>query len=197
MMGYLKNENSTRETIDKDGFLHSGDVGKIDNKGFLFITGRIKELIVTAGGENVAPVLIEDQLKSLCPLISNIMAVGDHQRFIGALITFKADVDSVGKPTNKLALEAVNFIQSNFKLSLSTTEEAIANEIVRAYIAECIDVSNKKLISRAAMIKKWEFLPLDFSQSGDELTPTLKLRRQVTQEKYKDIIEKMYQEAKL
>jgi long-chain-fatty-acid--CoA ligase ACSBG len=197
MMGYLKNEVASLGTLDKDGFLHSGDIGRIDKDGFLFITGRIKELIITAGGENIAPVLIEDQLKSICPVISNVIAVGEQQRFIAALITFKVDIDSKGNPTNKLAMEATNYFQSNLKVTVETTEEAIANPKVQAYIAGCIEESNSKLVSRAAMIKKWEFLAVDFSQAGDELTPTLKLRRKVTEAKHKALIDKMYTEAKI
>jgi len=78
MMGYLKNEKATRETIDENGFVKSGDKGKIDSKGFLRITGRIKELIITAGGENIAPVPIEDSFKLQCPPCSNIMMVGEQ-----------------------------------------------------------------------------------------------------------------------
>ena len=77
MMGYLKNEDATKETIDNQGFLHSGDLGKFDDQGFLYITGRIKELIITAGGENVAPVIIEDHFKEACSPVSNIMVVGE------------------------------------------------------------------------------------------------------------------------
>jgi long-chain-fatty-acid--CoA ligase ACSBG len=93
MMGYLKNEAATREIFDSQGFLHSGDLGRVDEKGFTFITGRIKELIITAGGENVAPVVIEDNFKDACPPCSNIMVIGENQKFLAALISFKVDVD--------------------------------------------------------------------------------------------------------
>ena len=78
MMGYLKNEAATKETIDSQGYLHSGDLGKVDKHGFLFITGRIKELIITAGGENIAPLIIEDNFKEACPPCSNIMVIGEN-----------------------------------------------------------------------------------------------------------------------
>jgi len=78
MSGYFKNENSTKEVIDIKGFFHTGDLGKVDFDGFLYITGRIKELIITAGGENVAPVIIEDNFKTICPLASSIMVVGEN-----------------------------------------------------------------------------------------------------------------------
>lgn len=78
MMGYLKNDEATKETVDNQGYLHSGDLGKIDKNGFLFITGRIKELIITAGGENVAPLIIEDSFKEFCHPCSNIMVIGEN-----------------------------------------------------------------------------------------------------------------------
>ena len=94
-MGYLKNEKATKEAIDKHGWLHSGDLGRVDKAGFVYITGRIKELIITAGGENVAPILIEDTFKLYCPIASNIMVVGENQRFMAAIITLKTEVDMV------------------------------------------------------------------------------------------------------
>merc|ERR1719482_256360 len=92
-MGYMKDEAKTQETIDKDGWLHSGDVGTIDKDNMLHITGRLKELIITAGGENIAPVPIEDKLKELCPAISNIMMVGDKRKYNVCIITVKTVLD--------------------------------------------------------------------------------------------------------
>lgn len=130
-MGYLKNEQATRETIDNNGYLHSGDLGKIDNDGFLFITGRIKELIITAGGENVAPLIIEDNFKEFCPPCSNIMVIGENQKFLCAFITFKVEIDMAkGIPSNTLTNEAKNFFKNNLNIDVKTTEEAIANEKV-------------------------------------------------------------------
>ena len=99
-MGYFKNEEATKSTKDIEGYVHSGDLGMIDKNGFLKITGRLKELIITAGGENVAPVLIEDILKEQCPIISNVMVVGDNRKYLTALITLRVDVElATGKPT--------------------------------------------------------------------------------------------------
>lgn len=112
MMGYLKNEQATIETIDKDGFIRSGDRGKFDSDGYLQITGRIKELIITAGGENIAPVPIEDSFKALFAACSNIMVVGENQRFMAALITLKVDVDNkTGLPSKNLTAEAAAYLQ--------------------------------------------------------------------------------------
>ncbi len=94
--GYYKNESATRETLDAEGYLHSGDVGKLDSKGNLSITGRIKELLITAGGENVAPVLIEEEIKKELPFISNAMVVGDNRKFLATLLTLKYDLDKNG-----------------------------------------------------------------------------------------------------
>lgn len=100
MMGYLKNEQATIETIDNEGFIRSGDKGRIEKDGHLKITGRIKELIITGGGENIAPVPVEDNFKISCPPCSNIMMVGEMQRFMACIITFKVDIDpKTGQPS--------------------------------------------------------------------------------------------------
>ena len=107
MMGYLDNEKATIGTLTPDGFLKSGDKGKIDAEGFLKITGRIKEIIITAGGENIAPIPVEDMFKLHCPPCSNIMMIGEARKFMAALITLKADLDpTTGVPSHNLMLEA-------------------------------------------------------------------------------------------
>ena len=93
-MGYLNSREKTEETFDSDGWLHTGDIGKIDSDGYLYITGRLKELIITAGGENVAPIPIEDRVKSeLSDIVSNCMLVGDKKKYLVMLVTLKSDVD--------------------------------------------------------------------------------------------------------
>ena len=112
MMGYLKNEEATIKTLDSQGYIKSGDKGKIDAQGFLRITARIKELITTAGGENIAPVPIEDNFKLFCPPCANIMMIGEQERFMGALITFKVDIDmKTGLPSRTLMEEAKTFFK--------------------------------------------------------------------------------------
>jgi len=111
MMGYLKNDQATMETIDEHGYFKTGDQGRLEKGGLLKITGRIKEIIITAGGENIAPVPIEDNFKIACPACSNIMLIGENQRFMAALITFKVDIDmTTGLPSNKLMSEVVKYI---------------------------------------------------------------------------------------
>jgi len=128
MMGYLKNEKATIETIDALGFIRSGDKGKIDKDGHLKITGRIKELIITAGGENIAPVMIEDNFKQLFPPCSNIMVVGEGQRFMACLITFKVDVVlATFMPSKNLTLEAKAYFRKELGLELKTSDEACLN----------------------------------------------------------------------
>lgn len=127
MMGYLDNEQATIDCIDENGFFKSGDQGRLD-KGFLKITGRIKELIITAGGENVAPVPIEDNFKLECPACSNIMLVGENQRFIGALITFKVEIDmKTGLPSRNLLQESIDYFKQVVGVEVKTTEEACKN----------------------------------------------------------------------
>ena len=128
MMGYLKNDVATLETIDKDGFVMSGDRGKIDTEGFLQITGRIKELIITAGGENIAPVPIEDSFKAAFNACSNIIVVGENQRFMAALITLKVDVDGkTGLPSKNLTADAVTYLKNETGKVFKTSDEAIAD----------------------------------------------------------------------
>lgn len=199
MMGYLKNEKATIDTLDSNGYIMSGDKGKIDANGFLKITGRIKELIITAGGENVAPVPIEDNFKINCPPCSNIMMLGEQQRFMGALITFKTDIDmKTGLPSRTLLPETVAFFKNELGLSLKTSDEAIAEPKVSEFIKKCIEKTNTKSVSRAAHMRKFKLLADDFSIPGGELTPTMKLKRKVTENKYKEFVDEMFApEAKL
>jgi long-chain-fatty-acid--CoA ligase ACSBG len=189
-MGYLHNEKATKETI-VDGWLRSGDVGKFDEHGFLSITGRIKELIITAGGENIPPVLIEDALKGELPAVSNVMVIGDKRKFLTFLVTLRCRVDDQGIPTTELdhfALQVGQEIGSTAK----TTTEAAKCEKWQQYIEAGMKAANKKSTSRAQCVQKFLILEKDFSIDGGELTPTLKLKRAVVNKMYHDIIDGMY-----
>lgn len=192
MMGYLKNPEATRKVIGSDGYFASGDLGRIiDN--WLVITGRIKELIITSGGENIAPVAIEDNFKRHCAACSNIMLLGEQQRFVAALITFKVEIDGkTGQPTKKLLQESKEYFKQHLSLDLTTSDEACSHPKVIQHIQECVDKSNTKVVSKAAHIKKFVLLENDFTVPGGELTPTMKLRRSETVKKYKTLIDDIY-----
>ncbi|KAF4796407.1 Long-chain-fatty-acid--CoA ligase ACSBG2 [Turdus rufiventris] len=193
-MGYLNMEDKTKEAIDEDGWLHSGDLGKHDKDGFLFITGRIKELIITAGGENIPPVPIEDAVKNAVPIISNAMLVGDKAKFLSMLLTLKCVVDAeTGEPTDDLSPEALEFCQ---KLGSKATKvsEIISSKdkAIYAAIQKGISAVNEGAVSNAQKVQKWVLLEKDFSLFGGELGPTMKLRRPVVTQKYREQIAQFY-----
>jgi long-chain-fatty-acid--CoA ligase ACSBG len=198
--GYMTMEDKTKEAVDSEGWLHSGDVVKIDEDtdpripgpaGFVSITGRIKELIITAGGENIPPVLIEDALKEAMPALSNAMVIGDKRKFLTVLLSLQVEVDDEGVPTNILT---GNSVQAGKELGseAKTTEEAKNDPKWQSYFDAGLKQANKKATSRAQQVGKWALMPTDFSEKGDELTPTLKLKRNVAAAKYSGLIEAMY-----
>uniref|UniRef100_A0AAY4EHA0 Long-chain-fatty-acid--CoA ligase ACSBG1 n=1 Tax=Denticeps clupeoides TaxID=299321 RepID=A0AAY4EHA0_9TELE len=170
-MGFLNMEDKTKEALDEDGWLHSGDLGKSDEEGFLYITGRIKELIITAGGENVPPLPIEDAVKKQVPIISNAMLIGDKRKFLSMLLTLKCTTSTeTMEPTDDLSSEAVEYCKQlgsqATKVSDITGEK---DKAVYQAIQEGIDRVNSRAISNAQRIQKWTILGRDFSISGGEL----------------------------
>ncbi|XP_049639707.1 long-chain-fatty-acid--CoA ligase ACSBG1 [Suncus etruscus] len=195
-MGYLHMEERTREAIDADGWLHTGDMGRLDDDGFLYITGRLKELIITAGGENVAPVPIEEAVKTEVPIISNAMLIGDQRKFLSMLLTLKCTLDpDTAEPTDKLTEQAIEFCQQ-VGSQATTVSEIVSTKDSAVYqaIEEGIRRVNAKAAARPYHVQKWAILHRDFSISGEELGPTMKLKRLVVLEKYKDVINSFYQE---
>ncbi|KAK8731594.1 hypothetical protein OTU49_007382 [Cherax quadricarinatus] len=194
-MGYLRMEEKTNEAIDGEGWLHTGDIGRVDSDGFLFITGRIKELIITAGGENIAPVLIEDNLKAELPCISNAMLIGDRRKFLSVLLTLKTNMNlDTGEPLDTLSAACMDWCRS-VGSSAKTIQEVLAGpdaNIMRA-IQDGIDRANKLAPSNAQRIQKWTIIPRDFSVPGGELGPTMKLKRPVVVQKYCETIERFYE----
>lgn len=196
-MGYLNMEDKTKESLDEEGWLHSGDLGKHDEREFLFITGRIKELIITAGGENIPPVPIEDALKECVPIVSNAMLIGDKKKFLSMLITLKCNINGeMGEPEDDLTLESIEFCQ---KLGSKATKVSDIiggkDKAVYAVIQEGINLINEKATSNAQKIQKWVILERDFSISGGELGPTMKLKRPVVLKMYKDQIDSFYMDT--
>lgn len=202
MMGYMANPSlgqehmeeiarNNAEAIDEYGWLHSGDKGTMDTRGMVRITGRYKELIIGAGGENIAPVPIEDFIKYRAPAVSNVMMVGDKRKFNVVLLTLKA-VGATGElsGTNQLLGPA-----KDVNPKITTTEEAAQDPIWRTYLTSVIMDTNKNpsvVASNAAAIQKFAILPRDFSVEGGELTPTFKLRRAVACKIWEAEIDRLY-----
>jgi long-subunit acyl-CoA synthetase (AMP-forming) len=177
--GYYKDPDATAEAIDAEGWLHSGDIGELDAEGFLAITDRKKELIITAGGENVAPQFVEGHLKSI-GVVSQAVVVGDRRRYLAALLTLDAE---------KLATVA-----SAAGSSAKTPADAASCATFTAHLQREIDAVNARL-ARVQTVKRFAVLPSELSIDGGELTPTLKLRRKVIAEKHARVIEQLYAEA--
>jgi len=200
-MGYMKNEKATAETIDPDGFLRSGDIGRLDADGFLYITGRIKELLITAGGENIPPVLIEDEIKrELADTVSNVMVVGDRKKFLAAVLTLKGkskkDAAQGEYPfTDELDERAKAAFAQGGVDGLTFVTEAAKHEKVKEYLQQGIARANKRAISNAQVIQKFIVVPQDFTLETGELTITMKLKRRIVVERYNDQIEQIYAEA--
>lgn len=191
MAGYLYDREKTDEAVDKEGWLHSGDIGRVDEDGNLFITGRIKEILIGKGGENVAPVPVEEYIKERCNrAVANFVMCGNDEKYFVALCTPKCVVDSQGGGfTNQLEVDAIGIDPE-----CTTAEQASKSPLWRAYVQRAIDEYNTKgAVSHACRIQKFTILPRDFSTVTDELGPTLKLKRNVVYEKFKQEIASLYE----
>ncbi len=176
MMGYYKNDEATKEAFTDDGFFRTGDIADIDSDGYVKITGRIKDLIITSGGKNISPQNIENSLKA-SPYIEQVAIIGDNRKYLSALIVPSfADLESWAKEQG---------------LAFSDRKELIQNEAVRQLFAGELE-ANTKDYARVEQIRKFTLLDTEWSQETDELTPTLKLKRRVVNQKYASIIDSMY-----
>ncbi|WP_346622368.1 AMP-dependent synthetase/ligase [Blastococcus montanus] len=174
--GYWNNPEATAEVL-RDGWLATGDIGQIDDEGYVTITGRIKELIVTSGGKNVSPAVLEDKIRAH-PLVSQCIVVGDNRPFIGCLITLDAEalpgwLETKGRPTDTPMAQLVD------------------DPEVLAEIQAAVDRANAQ-VSKAESIKSFAVLPVEWTVEGGQLTPSLKLKRSVVMKEFADEVERIY-----
>ena len=174
--GYYKNDEATRETLDAEGWVHSGDVGEIDADGFVRVTDRKKELLITSGGKNIAPQHLEGKLKQIAA-VSQAVAIGDRRPYVVALLTLDparvaGEAEKAGSPAR-------------------TPEGAARCPVFKAWVERQVEEINKSL-ARYETIKKIALLPRELSVETGELTPTLKLKRRVINDRYRDVIEALY-----
>ncbi|MDQ3432126.1 MAG: long-chain fatty acid--CoA ligase [Actinomycetota bacterium] len=175
--GYWRNPDATTETLSADGWLHTGDLGELDDEGFLRITGRKKEILVTSGGKNIAPAVLEDQLRAH-PLVGQCMVVGDAKPYVAALVTLDAEalprwLEQQGRPADTPAADLAEDPQIHTEIETAVAE---ANATV----------------SRPEAIKRFRVLPIDFTEEGGQLTPTMKLKRNVVMAEFADEVDALY-----
>ena len=195
MKGYYNNPEATADTIDSEGWLHSGDVGKIDDDGFVFITGRKKEIYVSSGGKNIAPLVIEETMKSI-PIVSQCFLVGDGRKYCSALFTLDAGAiirDKFGMDPNDIPKDPAKQLAKLEELG-SSIEAFTDSAEIRAEVQAAVDELNGQF-SNPEQLKKFAILPRDFAVDYGELTPTLKIRRKQIRENWADVIEDMYADA--
>ena len=176
MQGYWQNENANAEVFDADRWFKTGDLGKLDDEGFLYIVGRKKELIVTAGGKNVAPAVLEDRLRAH-PLVSQCIVVGDNQPFIAALVTIDQD--------------ALKGWVANNKKDGASINELINDPDLIAVVQTAVDEANKA-VSKAESIRKFTILPVDFTIAGGHLTAKLSVKRHVVAKEFAQEIDALF-----
>ena len=174
--GYWCNDQASEEVLTRDGWLRTGDLAEIDDQGYVRITGRKKEIIVTAGGKNVAPSVLEDRVRAH-PLVSQCMVVGDGQPFIAALVTL--DPDSIqqwarerGRPVDVAMLAEDPDMRAEVQLAVDDANQAV---------------------SQAESIRKFAILPLDWTEERGELTPSLKLKRNVVLKNFREEIDRLFE----
>jgi long-chain acyl-CoA synthetase len=175
--GYWQNEAATKDTLDADGWIHTGDIGSLDDEGFLQITGRKKELIVTAGGKNVSPAVLEDRLRAH-PLVSQCMVVGDNRPYVAALVTLDEEM-------------LPHWLQQHGKPAGTAPADLREDPDLLAGIQQAVDDANKA-VSRAEAIRRFRVLGTEFTEAGGQLTPSLKLRRSVVAKECSADIEALY-----
>jgi long-chain acyl-CoA synthetase len=177
MEGYHNLPEETHRALDADGWLHTGDKGSLDADGFLTITGRIKELFKTSGGKYIAPPAIESKFKAICPYASQFMVFGNEKNYVVALVTL--DPDAMAGWATENGMEGQSYT------------ELVRSDAVKTMVAGYVDELNTKL-NRWETIKKWELLDHDLTVESGELTPSMKVKRNVVEDNHKAVIDSMY-----
>lgn len=200
-MGYLNNQKETQKAINKRRYVKSGDIGRIDDLGQLWITGRIKELLVTAGGENIAPNAVEDELKrKLGKLFSQIVVVGDQKKFVSALLFMKNKLDPTQAPSDELdplvvaELRKIGIKADTYAAVLETPQN---RRRLFEYVQKQMDEANKSMVSRAAQVRKFVVPASDLSIALNDLTPTLKIKRKNVLKRFQKEVDGMYMQPRL
>jgi long-chain acyl-CoA synthetase len=175
MKGYWGHDEATREVIDADGWFHTGDIGEIDGDGYLRITDRKKDIIVTAGGKNVAPQNIENLMKQSA-WVSQAMVYGDKRPYLVALVTL--NVETVTRFAREKGIDGA-------------PDTLVEHVEVRAEVQRAVDEVNSRL-SSFETVKRFAILERDFTIEGGELTPTLKVKRKVVSDRYQKLLEELY-----
>ncbi|MBA3394987.1 MAG: long-chain fatty acid--CoA ligase [Deltaproteobacteria bacterium] len=179
MQGYHNQPDQTTEALTEDGWLRTGDIGEVDDRGFLRITDRKKDLIKTSGGKYIAPQSIEGKLKSTCPFISQVIVHGDKRNFVTALVTLDEE-------------STVKWAKEQSALSGKSYAEIVQTSEVKAMLAPYFDEVNKSL-AKYETVKQFAILPKDLTIDEGELTPSLKVKRKVVEKKYAGLLDKMYE----
>ncbi len=174
--GYLNLPEQTSALLDKDGWLHTGDIGAIDADGFVSVVDRKKELIITSGGENVSPAAVENVLVSN-PLIGQALAFGDRRKFVVALLTLDGEVAPAW--ARERGIDATSLA------------ELAENPVMLEAVTAAVEAANAQL-ARVQQVKRWQLLPVEWTAESEELTPTFKLKRRIIHNKYGDVIDSLY-----
>lgn len=189
--GYWRNLEATKNAFDKDGFFLTGDEGRVDDKGNLFITGRLKELIKTSGGENIPPVRIEQRIKQELPIIDQVVVIGDKRHYLSCLVTLQTELDPDGNPTNTLAPIVIDQL-SKIGSSAATMKEAQNDPAVQEFLMKGIKKANALADSQAQYVQKMTILPESLSIANGMITPTQKLKRSVIEKNFAPLVQSMY-----
>ena len=174
--GYFKQEDATRALIDEDGWLHTGDIGQLDEDGFFYVVDRKKEMIITSAGKNIAPSNIENLLKE-SPLVGHALVFGEGRPYCVAVLTLDGEVAPV--------------LAQRHGIEFTDLADLAQNPRILALVQQSVDAANERL-SRPEQVKKFELLPVEWTAESEELTPTLKLKRRVVHAKYSDVLDRLY-----